>query len=85
MKIKANLGEIERLVRKCAYIQNANSYAPCANCVLEDFCLSNDEMHKLIEYNVVSGGEMDEEVALSENTEECSSRIWINDGDHGKG
>lgn len=62
MKIKANLVEIERLIRKCAYIQNANVYTPCTYCVLEDICASSDEMHKLIEYYEVSGAKMDEEV-----------------------
>jgi hypothetical protein len=50
MKITANLIEIERLIRKCADIQHGNSYAACKNCVLESFCESGEEMHKLIDY-----------------------------------
>ena len=51
MKIAANLIEVERLIRKCAEIQHGNTYSPCKDCVLESFCESSEEMHKLIEYS----------------------------------
>lgn len=50
MKIRADLIEIERLIRKCAEIQHGNVYEPCTCCVLQIFCESGEEMHKLIEY-----------------------------------
>jgi hypothetical protein len=50
MKITANLIEIERLIRKCADIQHRDSYAACEGCVLDSFCESGEEMHKLIDY-----------------------------------
>lgn len=52
MKITANLIEVERLIRKCAEIKHENAYSSCKNCVLESFCESGEEMHKLIEYTI---------------------------------
>lgn len=57
MKIVANLIEVERLIRKCAEIQHGNTYSLCKNCVLESFCESGEEMHKLIEYTLTEAND----------------------------